>query len=84
MTWRNLPLLTATVLLISLAACTDNTEATGSNSGGGTVEVTSTDDECLLSQDQVTPGRVVFEVTNKGSKITELHFESEGGQDDRR
>lgn len=80
MTWRTLPLLTAAALLISLSACTDKTEATGSDTGGGTVKVTSTDDECLLSQDQITRGRIVFEVTNKGSKVTELYFESEGGK----
>ena len=40
MTWRTLPLLTAAALLISIAACTDNTEASGTGSGGGTVKVT--------------------------------------------
>ena len=80
MTWRTLPLLAAS-LLIPLAACTDKTEASGTGSGGGgTVKVTSTDDECLLSKDQVSRGTVVFEITNKGTKITELHFESEGGK----
>ena len=80
MTWRTLPFLAASVLLIPLAACTDNTADANAAGGGGTVKVTSTDDECLLSTEQVSPGKVVFEVTNKGTKITELHFESEGGK----
>ena len=77
---RTLPFLAAGALLLSLGACTDNTATADSGSGGGTVKVTSTDDKCLLSKSQVAPGRVVFEVTNEGSKITELHFESEGGK----
>lgn len=81
MTWRTLPFLAASVLLIPLAACTDKNEASGTGTGGGgTVKVTSTDDECLLSTDEISRGTVVFEVTNKGTKITELHFESEGGK----
>ncbi|WP_435298894.1 iron uptake system protein EfeO [Timonella sp. A28] len=61
-----------TVLL--LAACTDNTAPTA---GNGVINVTSTDDACTLSTDTTPGGTLKFNVTNKGTQVTEFYLLAE-------
>ena len=79
-------LLAATPLLV---ACTQNADSTSSgssagSSGGsdtaGTIRVTSTDDACDLSATRAPSGTVTFEVTNKGSSVTEFYLYAADGK----
>jgi plastocyanin len=54
------------VALLALTACS-------TESADSTVEVTGTDDSCVIAQDVVEAGRVGFEFTNESSKVNELY-----------
>ena len=59
-----------------LAACTDNNTSAGTS---GPITVTSTNNECRLSRTNAPSGNLVFEIENKGSKVTEFYlFEKDG------
>jgi len=60
----------------ALAACTDNTANDDGASGddAGTITVTSTDDECVVSAAEAPSGTIVFAVTNDGSEVTEFYL----------
>lgn len=45
----------------------------------GPLTVTSTDSECTVSANSATSGSVTFEVTNKGTEITEFYLLAEDG-----
>jgi iron uptake system component EfeO len=62
----------------ALAACTDNTT---SASGGSarTISVTATDDSCTLSTDTAPAGNLVYQVRNKGSRVTEFYLYAKDG-----
>lgn len=68
------------LLLPTVAACTSNS-SDGTSSGGDdrTVTVTSKDDACEVSSDEVPAGTVTFKVTNSGSKVTEFYLLGEDG-----
>lgn len=70
MTVRSLTLIGALALLVPLTSCTDNT----ASSGDGVLQVTSTDDKCELSATEAPSGTISFDVTNKGSKVTEFYL----------
>jgi hypothetical protein len=57
-----------------LAACGDS--GTGS---GTTVAIEASDDACKVARTELAAGRVTFDVTNKGSKITEVYVYGEQG-----
>jgi iron uptake system component EfeO len=61
--------------LAALAACSSNT-TTGS--GSGSIAVEATDDACKVAKTEAGTGNVTFEVTNKGSKVTEFYLYAEG------
>jgi iron uptake system component EfeO len=63
----------------ALAACTDNSTAAPAAGGSRTIQVTSTDDSCDLSVDRARAGTLVYEVTNKGSEVTEFYLYDEDG-----
>jgi plastocyanin len=52
--------------LLALSACS-------TDSADSTVEVTGTDDACLIAQDVVEAGKVGFEFTNESNKVNELY-----------
>ncbi len=56
----------AVTALLALAACS-------TESADSTVEVTGTDDACLIAQDIVDAGTVGFEFLNESSKVNELY-----------
>jgi iron uptake system component EfeO len=69
--------------VLALTGCTDNRTAgtgdpgaTTTPTAGGTakVAVTSTDTACQVSAAEAPSGRVVFTVTNGGSKVTEFYL----------
>ena len=65
----------AAVLTLAATGCTDNT----TSAGGDAIKVTSTDDKCTLTAAAAPSGNVVFEVTNKGSKVTEFYLLASDG-----
>ena len=54
------------VALLALSACS-------TESADSTVDVTGTDDSCVIAQDVVDAGKVGFEFTNESSKVNELY-----------
>jgi iron uptake system component EfeO len=71
--------LVAGVSLPALAACTSNSSS-GDASDGRTISVTSSSDACELSADTAPSGRLVFEVKNTGSKVTEFYLYAADGK----
>ena len=63
---RLAPLAIAPVLL---AACTENQSASG-----GSIAVTSTDNECQVAAVDASSGTVAFSVSNQGSQVTEFYL----------
>ena len=59
---------TVAIVTLALAACVPNNAA-----ATGTVDVSSTDTECVLSATSAPSGHVVFSVTNDGSDVTEFY-----------
>jgi iron uptake system component EfeO len=57
--------------LAGLSACGGKD---ASNAAAGTVAVEASDDACKLSTASVPAGNVTFEVTNRGSKVTEFYL----------
>ena len=70
------PLLVALLLTTPVfAACTENADSAGSSSGDSrTISVTSTDDGCDVSATTAPSGKLTFDVTNDGSKVTEFYL----------
>ena len=60
----------AAVLTLAATGCTDNK----TSAGGDAIKVTSTDEKCTLTATAAPSGNLVFEVTNKGSKVTEFYL----------
>ena len=78
----------AIVGVVALAGCTDNrtggtaepgVSTTPGAGGPAKVTVTSTDDDCLVSEGEAPSGNVVFTVTNGGSKVTEFYLLGKDG-----
>ncbi len=76
-----LPLLTAVLVAVpALAACTQNGSTDTASDDDRTITVSSTDDACDLSVDEAPSGKLTFDVTNDGSKVTEFYLYDEGGK----
>ena len=76
-------LLVALVAALPLfAACTENADSSDTAASGDdrTITVTSTEDGCDLSATEAPSGTLTFEVTNKGSAVTEFYLLGEDGQ----
>lgn len=69
----------ATVLALSLAACTDNpqNQKSADSGDGDTITVTITDDTCEVSPAEFPSGKVTFSVTNDGTKPNEFEILAE-------
>src|SRR5699024_10647084 len=70
---------TATLLALSLAACTDNPQNKKDEAAasGDKVTVTITDDTCEVSPATLPSGKVSFSVTNNGTKPNEFEILAE-------
>ena len=80
MTHRKLAATVVTAVgLAGVAACTDNSSASGSGDRR-TIAVTSSNDKCTLSGDQAPSGRLVYKVKNTGSQVTEFYLYAKDGQ----
>ncbi|NUT47291.1 MAG: peptidase M75 family protein [Saccharothrix sp.] len=62
-------------LLLLVAACGTSTPAAD---GAGPIAVEASDDACKVARTSAATGNVTFEVTNKGSKVTEFYLFAEG------
>jgi iron uptake system component EfeO len=68
------PVIVAALATVAAAACVPNAANNGSS-----IAVTSTDDACQVAVNQATSGTVAFDVTNRGSKVTEFYLMAEDG-----
>ncbi|HVW45181.1 MAG TPA: iron uptake system protein EfeO [Amycolatopsis sp.] len=66
--------------LLTLAACSSGGDQQASNAGGGggPITVAASDTTCQVSTTKANAGNVTFEVTNKGTKVTEFYLYAEG------
>lgn len=69
---RLLPALFCLAAAPLLVACGDSDPA-----GGTRVAVEASDDACKVETTELDPGDITFEVTNKGSKVTEVYVYGE-------
>ena len=60
----------------TLVGCSSNAESTA---GATVVDVVSTDDSCTLSDTAAPAGKIVFNVRNDGTKVTEFYLYADGG-----
>jgi iron uptake system component EfeO len=67
----------AVVCPLALAACGGSTPSSNNNSGGA-IAVEAKDDSCTLTKNSADAGTLTFEVTNKGSRVTEFYLYAEG------
>ncbi|MFD4676774.1 iron uptake system protein EfeO [Lentzea sp. NPDC058450] len=61
--------------LAVLAACSNGGTTDGAS---GTIAVEASDDACKVAKTEAATGNVTFEVTNKGTKVTEFYLYAEG------
>jgi iron uptake system component EfeO len=76
-------LVTAGLLAVSLAGCSDSSTKTGSGgsgsaSGGGPVTVLANDTACKVADTSLEAGIATFAVKNEGAKVTEFYVYAEG------
>ena len=67
---------TVLVLVLPLAACASKDD--GGSTAAETIAVTSTDDACDVGATELAAGTHHFEVTNKGSDVTEFYVYGDG------
>jgi iron uptake system component EfeO len=71
--------LAGSAALLTLAACSSGQDtASGGGGAGGPITVAASDSTCEVSVANASAGNVTFEVTNKGSKVTEFYLYAEG------
>ncbi|MEV5298454.1 iron uptake system protein EfeO [Amycolatopsis methanolica] len=76
MTLRKTPLAAAGLAaLLVLSACSGGDQ---NAAAGGPITVEATDSACTVSATTANAGNVTFEVTNKGTKVTEFYLYAEG------
>jgi iron uptake system component EfeO len=74
---RIIGVLAVATVAVSVTACgTDDGDGTAA--GDGTIAVTATDTECTVAKGDSAAGTVTFNVTNKGSKVTEFYVYAPG------
>ena len=59
---------------LALVACSNSTPP----SSGGSIAVEAKDDACTVARNSADAGTLTFEVTNKGSRVTEFYLYAEG------
>ncbi|RZT83937.1 iron uptake system component EfeO [Pseudonocardia sediminis] len=76
---RRIPaaVLTAGAAAAVLAGCTSTAPADNAG-GGGPITVNATDTACEVSSTTAPAGKISFDITNAGSKVTEFYLYGEG------
>ncbi|MTD54819.1 iron uptake system protein EfeO [Amycolatopsis pithecellobii] len=69
--------LAGSAALLTLAACSSGQDS-ASSGGGGPITVAASDTACEVSTATANAGNLTFEVTNKGTKVTEFYLYAEG------
>ena len=64
--------------LVALAACDNAGSTAGSPGAGGPIKVEASDTACAVATSTANAGNLTFEITNKGSKVTEFYLYAEG------
>jgi len=67
--------LTGAFAVVALAGCGT---ATPTESSGGAIAVSASDDACKVARTSADAGTLTFEVTNKGNRVTEFYLYAEG------
>ncbi|MCR6487235.1 cupredoxin domain-containing protein [Amycolatopsis sp. OK19-0408] len=73
-----LAVLAGVATLVSLSACDSKSDTAGAAADGGPIKVAASDTACDVSVNTANAGNVTFEITNKGSKVTEFYLYAEG------
>ncbi|WP_018685070.1 iron uptake system protein EfeO [Actinokineospora enzanensis] len=69
----------ATLSLAALAACGSGDKAdTAQAAAGGPIAVEAKDDSCGVGRAEADAGKITFEVSNKGTRVTEFYLYAEG------
>ena len=71
-----LAVLAGATALVTLAACDSKSDT--SSAAGGPIKVEASDTACAVATNTAPAGNVTFEITNKGSKVTEFYLYAEG------
>jgi iron uptake system component EfeO len=64
--------------LAALAACGSKSDPAAAGGNAGPIKVEATDTACTVSAPTARAGQVTFEITNKGTKVTEFYVYAEG------
>ncbi|MEQ0560423.1 iron uptake system protein EfeO [Amycolatopsis sp. NEAU-NG30] len=70
-----LALLAGATTLVALAACDGKSDTAAA---GGPIKVEASDTACTVSATTANAGNLTFEITNKGTKVTEFYLYAEG------
>jgi iron uptake system component EfeO len=73
-----LALLAGATALVTLAACDSKSDTSSAAADGGPIKVEATDTACTVSANTANAGKMTFEITNKGTKVTEFYLYAEG------
>jgi iron uptake system component EfeO len=73
----SLAVLAGAAVLVTLAAC-DGKSDTAGGPAGGPIKVSASDTACEVSATTAGAGNLTFEITNKGTKVTEFYLYAEG------
>ncbi len=74
----SLAVLAGAAVLVTLAACDSKSDAPGAAAAGGPIKVAASDTACEVSATTADAGNLTFEITNKGTKVTEFYLYAEG------
>jgi iron uptake system component EfeO len=64
--------------LAALTACGSKGDTAAAGGAAGPIKVDSTDNACTVSASTAKAGQVTFEITNKGTKVTEFYLYAAG------
>ncbi|MEW2506201.1 iron uptake system protein EfeO [Amycolatopsis sp. NPDC047767] len=64
--------------LVALSACDSTDSATSGSGAAGPIKVEASDSTCAVAANTANAGNVTFEITNKGTKVTEFYLYAEG------
>ncbi|MET8996210.1 iron uptake system protein EfeO [Amycolatopsis sp. Hca4] len=71
----SLAVLAGAAALVTLAACDSKSQPAAA---GGPIKVAASDTACEVSATTANAGNLTFEITNKGTKVTEFYLYAEG------
>jgi iron uptake system component EfeO len=64
--------------LAALTACGNKVDTAAAGAAAGPIKVDATDTACTVSASTTKAGQVTFEITNKGTNVTEFYLYAEG------